>query len=245
MIDLHCHILPGIDDGAGDLEEAIAICRLAAADGCKAMIATPHQRRGLWWNCDAARLDRLHRELQQGVGPGLRLLLGGEIHVDSPRVLDELERLTESGLQPLAGSRYLLLEFNPAFPPAEAGELVHELVVAGWFPVLAHPEFIPWMADPDALARLLELGALAQVTAMSLTGDFGRRPQSVTRRLLKAGQVHFVASDAHGTTRRPPGLRRAYSALAKEWGSGLARRLLIDNPQAVIENRPLPQEASA
>lgn len=268
MIDLHCHILPGIDDGAGTLEEAVEMCRLAAADGCTAMVATPHQRRGVWWNADRAALAALRRRLQEaldalpameaGGGPGLRVYSGGEIHVDA-QLLAEVERLGRggerggdgnnfergTGVLPLAGSRYLLLELDGDDPPDASEDLIHELSVAGWRPILAHPEFVPWMAvDPGAVARLVSLGALAQVTAMSVTGDFGRRAQADTHRLIDAGLVHFVASDSHGPRRRPPGLSRARQVIAARWGEEEARRLVEDNPRAVIEDRPLPGVAA-
>ena len=261
MIDLHCHILPGIDDGAATLEEAVEMCRLAAADGCEAMVATPHQRRGVWWNADRAALAALRRRLEEAlresvgnVGPVPRLYSGGEIHVDS-QLLPEVERLdhgnplggleTGTGILPLAGSRYLLLELAGDEPPDAAEDLVHELAVAGWRPILAHPEFVPWMAaDPEAVARLVGLGALAQVTAMSVTGDFGRRAQADAHRLIDAGLVHFVASDSHGPRRRPPGLARARQAIAARWGEEEARRLVEDHPRAVVEDRPLPDTAS-
>lgn len=241
MIDLHCHILPGIDDGARDLEDALAMCRMAAADGCEAMVATPHQRRGIWWNTDGQRLAALCAELQTALGEELRVLLGGEIHVDS-ELLTEIERLPASGLQPLAGSRYLLIEFGSEHDEDEAAHLVHELAVAGWRPVIAHPEFVPWL-DLAVVERLISLGATMQVTALCVTGDFGRRPQQDTHALLDAGLVHFVASDSHGTRRRPPGLRRAAEAIAGLWGEETARRLTIDNPRAVVEDRPLPELA--
>ncbi len=245
MIDLHSHVLPGIDDGAADLDEAVAMCRLAAAEGCEAMVATPHQRREPWWNCDAGELAALRARLQEAVGPAPRLLAGGEIRVDG-ELLQEVERLPASGLLPLAGSRYLLIEFGGRESPDAAADLVHELAVAGWRPVLAHPELIPWLAtDPAAVARLVTLGATAQVTAMSVTGDFGRRAQADALRLLGAGLVHFVASDCHDTRRRPPGLRRAHEALGRAWGEEVARRLTVDNPRAVVEDRPLPGTARA
>jgi protein-tyrosine phosphatase len=242
MIDLHCHILPGVDDGPRSLAEAVAICRLAAEDGCEGMIATPHQRRGEWWNSDRAQLAALADQLQDEVNPGFRVYLGGEIHVDSG-VLAEIEKPpAEGGVLPLAGSRYLLIEFDSNGTATEAIHLVHELVVAGWRPILAHPEFIPWLApDPELVARLVALGALTQVTAMSVTGDFGRRPQADTWALLDAGLVHFIASDSHNTRRRPPGLRRACDLIASRWGEPMARRLAADNPRAVVENRPLPE----
>lgn len=239
MIDLHCHILPGVDDGARTLEESVAMCRMAAKDGCEAMIATPHQRRGEWWNDDRERLAALARDVQAAVGDGFRVGLGGEIHVD-PRLLDEVEQWPAGGILPLAGSRYLLIELSPFNTAAEAASLIHELVVGGWRPVIAHPEFIPWLApDPELLGRLVSLGATVQVTAMSLTGDFGRRPQHNTLLYVDAGLVHFVASDSHDTRRRPPGLRRAAEVITGRWGEETARRLTRDNPRAVLEDRPL------
>ena len=242
MIDLHCHILPGVDDGPRTLEEAVAMCRMAAADGCEAMVATPHQRRGEWWNADRQALAALADELQSAVGTGFRVLLGGEVHVDSG-LLAEVEKLPDGGgILPLAGSRYLLIEFGSFGTADQASHLVHELVMAGWRPIVAHPEFIPWLAtDLELVARLVALGAATQVTAMSLTGDFGRRPQADSSTLIDAGLVHFVASDSHGTRRRPPGLKRAYYTVAGRWGEKVARRLVADNPQAVLEDRPLPE----
>jgi len=240
MIDLHCHILPGVDDGARTLDEAVSICRLAAAEGSTAMIATPHQRRGEWWNDDREHLRHLARQLQEAVGDGLAVHLGGEVHVD-PDLLAEVERLPEGGIQPLAGSRYLLIELDAYTTPAAAIHLIHEIVVARWRPILAHPEFVPWLApNLELLRRLVDLGATAQVTGMSLTGDFGRRPQHEAWRMLDAGLVHFVASDSHDIRRRPPGLRRAHQMIAARSGEETARRLTTDNPRAVLEDRPLP-----
>lgn len=239
MIDLHCHILPGIDDGPKTLEEAVEMCRMAAADGCRAMVATPHQRRGSWWNADRESIAGLARDLQSALGPDLRVLVGGEVHVDSD-LLAEVERLPGGGILTLAGSRYLLIEFDNQGRASEAIHLVHELVVAGWRPVVAHPEFIPWLAgDLDLVRRLVSLGAMTQVTAMSVTGDFGRGPMAETHSLIEEGLVHFVASDCHGVQRRPPGLRRAYQTIAGRWGAETAKRLLSDNPRAVVQNRPL------
>jgi protein-tyrosine phosphatase len=248
MIDLHCHILPAIDDGARSLEQAAEMCRAAAAAGCEALVATPHQRRGEWWNCDRRALDLLRRRLQEAVGAAPRILLGGEIRVDS-RLLAEMMAWragdTEGPL-PLAGSRYLLLEFGPAADAADAADLVHELSVAGWRPILAHPEHIAWMAEDFAVIRhLVSLGALCQLTAMSVTGDFGRRAQADTHRIIDAGLAHFVASDAHDLRRRPPGLARAWQTLAARWGDAAAQELLRDNPAAVLADRPLPAELPA
>jgi protein-tyrosine phosphatase len=244
MIDLHCHILPGVDDGPRTREEAIAMCRLAQADGCRAMIATPHQRRGRWWNGDRGAIAGLAKDLQAALGAGMRILVGGEVHVDS-ELLAEVEKLPEGGICTLAGSRYLLIELDERGRAGETISLVHELAVSGWIPVVAHPEFIPWLAgDLELAARLVSLGARMQVTAMSVTGDFGKSPQADTHALLDAGLAHFVASDCHGVQRRPPGLRRAYQMIAGRWGADLAKRLVSDNPRAVVQNRPLPDVES-
>jgi len=246
MVDLHCHLLPGIDDGAQHIEESVEMCRRAALDGCTAIVATPHQRTEPWDPRDVAALGELRRGLQERIGTSLVLLPGAEVRIDS-ELLDELERLPESGLLPLAGSRYLLLEFHRAPSPAgiDPFDLLHELQVAGWRPIFAHPEFIPWLAvDPDLAAALVERGALFQLTAMSVTGDFGRRPQAVCETFLDRRLAHFVASDAHGPARRPPGLTRARQAIAERCGEELARRLVVDNPQAVIDDRPLAAEAA-
>ena len=239
MIDLHCHILPGIDDGATDLDVALAMCRLAAEDGCTAMVATPHLRHELWQNADRALIERLFHQVCERTRGLIEIFLGGEIAVNSESA-HEMNRLPGGDLLPLAGSRYLLLEFHPRRMGPDPEELIHELVVDGWRPVIAHPERIPWLAsDPAYMAALLKHGALAQVTATSLTHKAGRFVSDAASRMLAAGMVHFVASDAHGITRRPPGLSEAYREVAEAGGEALARRLFIVNPRAVLENRPL------
>jgi protein-tyrosine phosphatase len=238
MIDIHSHVLPGIDDGAPTLAEAVEMCRLAHAAGCDALVATPHQRTESWSNLDRPRLEKLQRQLQEAVGERPRILLGAEVRVDS-ELLADLES-PASEVLPLAGSRYLLLELPRRDPLGDPLGLVHELRLASWTPVFAHPEFIAWLADDLGLvAGLAERGALFQVTAMSVSGEFGRPALERCRRLLDAGLVHFVASDAHGVRWRPPGLERAARALAQGWGEEVARRLTADNPRAVVEDRPL------
>lgn len=243
MIDIHSHILPGIDDGAPDLETAVAMCRLALADGCTTIIATPHQRHDYWPNDDGERLERLRARLQEAVGTAPVIHLGAEIRVDLD-LLDEIDR-RKPRLTPLAGSRYLLLEYARGALGTGCEELVHEVVVAGWRPILAHPEFIHFLAsDPDLMSRLTAAGALFQVTAMSVTGDFGPGPKRLTEAMLRREQVHFVASDCHSVTHRPPGLARARDEIAARHGADVAERLTRDNGHAVVEDRPLVPVAS-
>jgi protein-tyrosine phosphatase len=242
MIDLHCHILPGIDDGPRTLEDAVAMCRAAAASGTQALVATSHQRRSSWWNTDRRALRRLRRQLQAALGPAPRIYGGGEVHVDTSLLSEVMEfsRDALEGLLPLADSRYLLLEFSAQANGEEAADLIHELSVAGWIPVLAHPEHIHWLAtDPDLVAHLVSLGATMQITAMSVTGHFGHRAQTHSHRLLDLGLVHFVASDTHDLKNRPPTLQPARTLIAEHWGESIAKDLLEVNPRAVLENRPL------
>ncbi len=240
MIDIHTHVLPEIDDGATSLEEAVSMCRVAAADGCTAVVATPHQRHRAWWNSDLDRLERLRQEVQAAVGPGLRVLPGAEIRVDS-ELLTDLDRWPDAGVLSLAGSRYLLIEFSRQEPDPDPVGLVHELGVAGWRPVLAHPEEIRWLADDlETLGHMVELGATLQVTAASVTGAYGHKIQDRARRLLDEGMVHFVASDTHDTTLRPPGLGEAAAEISRRWGEAVAHLLTAVNPRAVVEDQPLP-----
>ncbi len=239
MIDLHCHILPAVDDGAVDLDAALAICRLAADDGCTAMVATPHLRHELWHNDDRGHLEGLWRRLRDLASGIIDVYLGGEIAVNSGSC-SEMHRLPGGDLLPLAGSRYLLLEFHTRGIGPDPEELIHELIVEGWCPVIAHPERIPWLAsDPGYMTALLELGALAQVTAMSVINPAAHYSFDACSRMLDAGMVHFVASDAHDIRNRPPGLSQAYQHVARTLGEPVARELFITNPRAVLENRSL------
>ena len=242
MIDLHSHVLAGIDDGPAGLADALAMCRLAASDGCTVLVATPHQRHPAFPELTREGIEAAWRQLTEAMAASTeaypRVLLGAEVRVDSD-LLADLEREPPEVL-PLAGGRYLLLELprGPAGPEPE--DLVHELLLAGWRPVLAHPELIPWLAeDLERLAGLVERGVLLQVTASSLTGGFGRHPAERAWEIVEAGLAHFVASDAHSPTWRAPGLSAARNALAQRLGAAAAARLLVDNPGRVLDDAPL------
>ena len=238
MIDTHCHVLPGVDDGPATMAESVAMCFAAAADGVEVMFATPHQRHQMWSNRDRAGLEALCAQVQHEAGARPRVVLGAEIRVDS-ELLDEIDRLPESGLLSLAGSRYLLLEFPNVGGP-EPRPLLHELLVAGWRPILAHAERVPrWTTNPAELAGLVELGAYVQITGGSLLGRFGRQARTCCSWLLDRGLVHLLASDAHDTDERPPGLSAAHQAVSAAWGAAMADRLTRLNPADILDNRPI------
>jgi len=240
MIDVHSHILPAVDDGAESMEVAVEMCRLAARDGCTAILATPHQRTPTWWNCEPEALRAKLESLQSAVGDTPRLYLGAEVRVDDS-LLSVLAEPGYGGTLTLAGSRYLLLEFNRrGLGGLDVEGLAQELRLAGWRPIFAHPEFIPeLMNDLDIMRRLTDKKAMFQLTAMSLTGGFGRRRRAIAERMLEAGLIDFIASDAHDLSRRPPGLSRVFRLLEQTGGESLARRLLFENPLAVVEDRPI------
>ncbi|HNX50074.1 MAG TPA: hypothetical protein PKL08_07925 [Thermoanaerobaculaceae bacterium] len=244
MIDLHVHVLPGLDDGPQTLEESVGMCRLAAADGVKAMVATPHQQHEEWENTNVAEIMRLCHEVEAAASGVVRILPGGEVRA-SMGIPADLERGEPGGLIPLAGSRYVLVEPSP-FPFAPSlEELVYELGVAGWRTILAHPERYGYLAEEtERLRVLVKRGALLQVTAASVLGANGRRAEAAARYLLQHRLAHFLASDGHDCHGRAPLLANAARFVASHWGEDLAQTLILGNPQAVIENRELPLEAS-
>jgi protein-tyrosine phosphatase len=240
VIDLHVHLIPGVDDGAASLDEALELCRLADADGCSTLVATPHRRRDEWPDLPAAALAARLAEVERAAGGRPRLRLGAEIRVDSDLERD-LARADRGGALALAGSRYLLLELEPRGFGPDPAALVAELAHGGWRPIVAHPELTPWLVrEPEAIARLAAAGALFQLTAMSVTGEFGRAARERALALLEAGHAHFLASDAHRAGWRPTGLAAARDEVERRFGRARAQALTELHPRAVLEDRPLP-----
>lgn len=237
MIDLHSHILPGLDDGAADWEESVAMCGLAAADGIQLMAATPHYYPGvapLELTVLECKLQELRDHLTQAEVQ-LELVSGAEVALDP-----SLVQLAKAGSLPTLGTqgRYFLLELPPMSPTLGLEELVFQLQLNGLTPILSHPERT-WSASRDWawLQRLVRSGCLVQVTANSITGQFGAEVQATTTRLLELSCCHLVASDAHSRTWRPPVLSKARAALERLVGPDGAHLLLEDGPRAVLEGR--------
>lgn len=236
MIDLHSHILYGLDDGPARLEGSLGIAHAAAADGIVAIAATPHVRDD--YPTSAAAMGAAVAELREALASKdipLALHTGGEI------ALDRLERLDEDELRHfgLAGSRYLLLEFPYRGWPLGLPQQLFELQAAGFLPVLAHPERNPdVIAEPERLAPLIAAGAVVQVTAASLDGRLGKRPQRTGLELVRRGLAHLIASDAHAPSIRGVGMSAAADAIGN---ADLARRLTVDVPAAIVADEPLPE----
>jgi protein-tyrosine phosphatase len=240
MIDLHFHCLPGIDDGPATWEEAAALCRAAAADGTTTVVATPHVLRAPWLNEDPGRRDELVLRLNTLL-KGAPAVFPGCEYLFSSDVLDLVEKGPSSPITPLNRSRYLLMEF-PAIVPLRAAEAAfHELSLSGVVPIIAHPERqVPFQREPEALGRLVRRGALVQVTAGSLLGEFGDSAQATVDELFRRGLVHLIASDAHDLDQRPPRLADAREEARAIWGSEAELGLFDANPRAVLASEPIP-----
>jgi protein-tyrosine phosphatase len=234
MIDLHCHILPGIDDGAPDLEMALAMARVAWDDGIRVTACTPHIYPGLYEN-DLAGIARARDALAsalEAAGIPLQLTIGADAHL-TPTLLSDLRKTVPT----LHGSRYFLLEPPHHVAPPRLAETVFSLVAAGYVPIITHPERLTWIeAHYPLFGQMVSGGAWMQVTAGSLTGRFGKRPLYWAERMEDEGLVHVVATDAHRAERRPPLLAEARDAVVRRLGDAEALHQVQTRPQGVLDD---------
>ncbi|MBS0213856.1 MAG: capsular biosynthesis protein [Proteobacteria bacterium] len=247
MIDLHCHMLPGIDDGAPDRAVAVAMARCAANDGITHVACTPHIYPGLYDNCRDGILRHIEafRAVLAEEGIDLQLVVGADTHL-TPDLLRDIR----AGLIPtLNDTRYLLFEPPHHVAPPRLEESVFNLLVAGIVPVVTHPERLSWIeSNYETFERLVDAGALMQITAGSVTGRFGGRPKYWAERMLEDGMVHLLATDAHHVDKRPPLMREARDAAAAIVGDEEATHLVLTRPRMILENRPpdeLPEAIGA
>jgi protein-tyrosine phosphatase len=235
VIDLHCHILPGIDDGAPDLSVSLDMARASVADGVMVLACTPHILPGLYHN-SGPQIRQATLELQQALdreGIPLRLVAGADVHM----VPDFVAGLSSGRLLALADTRYVLVEPPHHVAPLRLEEFFFNLAVAGYVPILTHPERLSWIeAQYSAIQRLVRAGVWMQITAGSLTGAFGRSAQYWANRMLDEGCVHILATDAHDTRRRPPNLSKGRDLAAERVGAREAEHLVVTRPMGILEN---------
>jgi len=236
MIDLHCHLLPGMDDGPKTIEDSLAMAEEAIADGITHVVATPHANSE--YPFDFESVCAAVKELQAKLGGRLNLAAGCDFHMSHENLI-----ALRKNPRPycINGKDCLLVEFNDFSIPPTMDQTLHELQLAGIRPIVTHPERNGILrTHPERLREWVRIGCYVQVTAGSLTGVFGVRPQQQAWTWLASGMVHFVSSDAHNTGRRPLRLKFAYEAVAAQLGAEKARALLVDNPLAAFDGHPLP-----
>ena len=243
MIDLHCHILPGIDDGASDLEESLAMAKQAVDDGIQTIIATPHTLNDIFVNPlrkTVSHVERLRQSFQENK-VGIELRIGSEV-----RIRPEMTRLVMDGeIATLNdGGKYLLVEFPLQLIPPGSREELFQLKLNHMTPILAHPERNPIFQDnPERLFDLVNMGCLVQITAMSITGRLGGPAMECAHTLLKHRKAHIIATDAHSSTMRPPILSQGVEVASRILG-GMeeAEDMVVKTPRSILAGEPVDME---
>jgi len=232
MIDIHCHILPGVDDGAADLVEAVKMAEIALADGISGIVATAHIKEPL---IDRQFLFTCHKMLTKCLEKRLipvDIFLGGEVSIFIDSSVSKFYTINKT--------RYILVEFPDVHLSKNAGETLFNLIVNGFRPIIAHPERnSSILRKPDILFDLLNMQVLVQITAGSITGMFGPDSRACARFLLQKGVVSFIASDAHSAGHRRPVLSEGVQAAGKIIGKQEALKLVTTNPRVMLADEPI------
>ena len=238
FVDIHSHILYGLDDGAKSLEESVEMLQLAAAAGTTDIVATPHANGRYVFNPEL--IDARIKELS-GL-TAVTIHRGCDFHLQADNIEDAIAHPEKYSINHLG---YLLVEFSDLAIFTSSDEILSELVGAGMAPIITHPERNGQLQRRiDDIARWVDLGCYVQVTAGSCVGTFGKSSKSCVDALMARGLVHFVASDAHDCAKRSPNLADAYESLTKRWGEEQVDPLFVGNPQAVLTGEPIDAELS-
>lgn len=236
MVDIHCHMLPGVDDGASNWEMAHAMARTAIADGIKHVVCTPHANEQYRYH----RSDHKRRlaELATSYAGQLEFSLGCDFHFSYENIQAALAAPDEFLI---SGTDYLLVEFSDYALPHGALGTLQRFIGSGVVPIITHPERNLWMSHKrEVLYGLIAAGCIVQITANALTGYWGEPARAMCHWLLDRHLVHAVATDAHDAERRPPVLSAARAHLESRYGGEVATALTVHNPDAIVRNGPLP-----
>jgi protein-tyrosine phosphatase len=238
MIDIHHHLLFGLDDGAKDLETSIAMVDAAASDGITHIVCTPHANARFPFQPEVNE-ERL-AAIRERANDKVTLGLGCDFRLTYDNIEDALKNRTKYTINQ---KQYLLVEFDDLMIPPGMKDVFYEFGVANMRPIITHPERnFTIQKHPERMKDWLREGCLVQVTASSLTGRFGRGAQQLAEQFLERNWVNFLATDAHNTESRPPRMREAYEFLAKHYGEDVAERLCVANPRAVFLGEELPPQ---
>lgn len=238
MVDIHNHLLPGLDDGSADMPTSVEMARIAVADGITHMVCTPHASSRYSYDPTIvnARAEALRQALA-AAGVPLKIGVGCDFHLSYDNVQDALAHPARYSIN---GGEYLLVELPDYSLSPNLKETFYELRCAGITPILTHPERNPVLQrDPERMLPWLRDGLLVQVTAGSVVGVMGKQAQRLAEQMLAHRWVHFLATDAHDTRRRPPQMREARDVVSKRHGTLYADLLCRENPMAVFQSRPL------
>lgn len=234
MVDIHCHLLYGVDDGADTIEESAKMLYHAKEQGIEAIILTPHYRHGMFAYPKDAIASHFLELKPYAKELGIRLALGTEYHVNSQIV----EALKGGRCQTLAGSRYVLSEYSHSSEYSYVYQMTQELILNGFIPVIAHVERYACMTeDIERADELRQLGAWIQMNADAVLGLEGRGSKKYAKRMIASGYVDVVASDSHGAKQRVCHMDECRAYLAKKFGADISDKLLRENPMTIIENR--------
>lgn len=236
MVDIHCHILPGLDDGPKEMAGSIEMAKMAIAEGITHLVATPHSSDTYVFKPDLIR-ERCE-ELRAAAGDKLALATGCDFHMN----FENMQALRKEPARfTINQKNYLLVEFADFVVPPAMDGILKEMLVSGITPIITHPERNPVLRSrPQRMLEWVGNGCFVQVTAGSLLGRFGPLAKGAVERWLDHDFIHFFASDGHNVTSRPVKLREAYDAVAKRKNVHVANALFRENPLAAFEGRPLP-----
>jgi protein-tyrosine phosphatase len=236
MVDIHSHILPGLDDGARSLEESVAMGRMAAAAGTTDIVASPHANQKYLF--DPQTVEGKIAELQAALGDSPQIHFGCDFHLTPENIEDAV---TSPEKYSINHRGYLLVEFSDFYIPKTTHEIFTRLIRAGMVPIITHPERNQLLQNNVAgIGMWVEQGALVQVTAQSLLGRFGKPANATAHELMGRGLVHFLASDAHDLKHRTTALDEPRAYVEKTFGEEAALHVFEKNPRAALAGVPLP-----
>lgn len=238
MIDIHCHIVPNIDDGAKSLDDALEMAKIAYNEGIRKIINTSHYHPSFNYIKGKELLNRVKEfnNILKLNNIDIEIFIGNELYYSE----DIIEIIEQKEFYSLNNSRYLLIEFSPLNFPKNILDIIYEIKIRGYIPVLAHVErYKKVQENVNLIYECINEGALIQVNSSSIIGKNGNEIKKVSDILLDNNMVHFIATDAHSSTRRRPIIKETYNYIVKKYGEKKAQTLFIQNPSKVINNEEI------